>query len=85
MHRTGTVAALNPAQRLVAIEAKDGGYAIVEMLSGFALAVGDEVMWENGHDSGFGHFVNSTTGIHEDVYVQHLAVSKADLHRHLFI
>ena len=85
MRRNGTVAAMNPGRRMVAIATEDDGYTIIELLSEFELEVGDEMSWENGHGLGSEIYKNVTKGTREEVYVQNHAVSKVNLRQPLLL
>lgn len=67
MHRSGTIAAMNPSRSMVAIATEDDGYTIIELLSEFELEVGDEMTWENGHGLGSEIYKNVTKGTRKEV------------------
>jgi hypothetical protein len=85
MSRSGIVAALNPRRGMIAIEATDGGYTIIELLSPFELELGDEVTWKDDFAMGHEVYTNVTKGESEEVYVQNHGVTKANLHRQLLL
>ena len=85
MSGSGTVTALNPRRGMVAIEATDGGYTIIELLSPFELEIGDEVSWKNDFAMGHETYTNLTKGESEEVFVQNHGVTKANLRQQLLL
>ncbi|MEQ7347100.1 hypothetical protein ABQF09_00510 [Xanthomonas campestris pv. campestris] len=83
--RRGMVAAANPNRGMVAIATEDGGFTIIELLSGWKLEAGDVIAWENGYGLGSEIYKNLTKGTRSEVYVQNHSVSKSDLRAHLLL
>lgn len=83
MQRTGTVAAINSKQGMVAIATEDDGYTIVELLSSWDLEIGDTLSWKNGHSLGSEIYENISKGTKTEVYVQNHSVTKNILHSQL--
>lgn len=85
MSRSGTVAAMNPTRGMAAIATEDDGYTIIELLSEFELAAGDQMSWANDYGLGSERYTNVTCGVTEEVYVQNHAVNQAHLRQQLLL
>ena len=78
MRRNGTVAGINPNRGMVAI-ATDEGFTIVEIASGWAINVGDEMAWEDGYHIGPTIFENLSKSSREGVFVKNHHVGESEL------
>ena len=85
MRRTGKVAAINPKRGMVAIATEDGGFTIIELLSGWDLDAEDVITWENGYGLGHEMYENLTKGTRDEVFVQNHDVSLANLRSQLLL
>lgn len=85
LERTGVVAAINSKPGMIAIETNDDGFTIIELLSDFEIAVGDKMLWPNGHGLGSEVYKNVTKGTFERVFVQNHAVSSSNLKQQLLL
>lgn len=83
--RKGKVAAANPNRGMVAIATEDGGFTIIELLSGWELEAGDVIAWENGYGLGSEIYKNLTKGTRAEVYVQNHDVSLSNLRAQLLL
>lgn len=81
----GAVYAINPQGSMVAIDAGDNGYTIIELLDGSEIEIGDEISWANDTGLGSETYKNVTRGERFEVFVQNHFVSEDSLREQLLM
>ncbi len=75
----GRIYAINPQERIVAIETELHGFTIVELQGPFDVKVGDEVQWDSDLELGLQPFVNLGTRKSMDVLIRSHMVSRSSV------